>query len=508
MHSYIILNNRRPFTTLLLLVFVAFSGCEKLVDIPPPINTISDEAAYSTDVSAAAVLTGIYAIMSKPTTASIDLSSVVGQWTGLNSIPVLAGLSADELYLSVVGGFNQRLFFSNSLASSISDGGKSWNPLYNLVYRCNAAIEGLNASHTLSESVKQQLLGEARFLRAYYYFYLVNLFGPVPLATTTDYEQNSMLSRSAVTDVYKQMVDDLQQAQIDLSDQFLNGSVNGPTTERTRPNKWAAAALLARVYLYMGDYANAATQAGLVLDNSTLFELLPVNEVFLKNSREAIWQLQPTTSFWNTEEAKLFILSPTAGFNAEMNPYYLNPRLVNTPEAGDARFIPGNWIDTVTIEGQLYSYAYKYKVNAINMDITSGTGTQLMTEYLMMMRLSEVYLIRAEARVQQGDLSGAIADLDKVRQRAGLPLIANTDPGINQSDLLDAILHERRVELFTEGGHRWFDLKRTGKVNEVMSVETPLKGGAWNSRETLYPLTRDELQKAPRLEQNPGYPEF
>ncbi|MBO9573350.1 MAG: RagB/SusD family nutrient uptake outer membrane protein, partial [Chitinophagaceae bacterium] len=430
------------------------------------------------------------------------------QWTGLYSIPILTGLSGDELYLSAVGGPTQRLFFSNSLASNISDGGKNWNPLYNLIYRCNAAIEGLTASETLSARVKQQLLGEARFLRAYYYFYLVNLFGPVPLATSTDYERNTMLPRTTVTEVYKQVVDDLQQAQAELSDQFLNGSVNGPTTERIRPTKWAAAVLLARVYLYMGDHANAATQADLVLENSTLFELSPINDVFLKNSREAIWQLQPTTSFWNTEEAKIFIISPAGGFNAEMNPYYLNPRLVSSPEAGDARFVPGNWVDTVTIEGQLCSYAYKYKVNGINMDISPSTGTELMTEYLMMLRLAEVYLIRAEARVQQGDLSGAIADLDKIRHRAGLPLIADTDPGISQSDLQDVILHERQVELFTEGGHRWFDLKRTGKVNEVMSIETPLKGGTWDSREALYPLTRDELQKAPRLEQNPGYPEF
>ncbi|MBO9573539.1 MAG: hypothetical protein J7497_15225, partial [Chitinophagaceae bacterium] len=162
MHSYIIPHNRRPFTTLLLLALITCISCEKLVDIPPPINTISDQAAYSTDVSAAAVLTGIYAIMSKPTP---EAGISAGQWTGLESIPVLTGLSADELYLSAVGGPTPRLFFSNSLVSSINTGGKSWNPLYNLVYRCNAAIEGLSASKTLSESVKQQLLGEARFLR-------------------------------------------------------------------------------------------------------------------------------------------------------------------------------------------------------------------------------------------------------------------------------------------------------------------------------------------------------
>jgi len=119
--------------------------------------------------------------------------------------------------------------------------------------------------------------------------------------------------------------------------------------------------------------------------------------------------------------------------------------------------------------------------------------------------LGEQCLIRAEARAQQGNLNGAISDLDIIRKRAGLPLIANTNPGISQSVLLTAILHERQVELFTEWGHRWLDLKRTNNVDGVMNTVTTQKGGTWNSDWQWYPITLSELQTAPNLVQNEGY---
>ena len=126
----------------------------------------------------------------------------------------------------------------------------------------------------------------------------------------------------------------------------------------------------------------------------------------------------------------------------------------------------------------------------------------------MVLRLGEQYLIRAEARARLGsNLSGAIGDLDKIRSRAGLPLIATTNPGITQPALIDKIMHERQVELFSEFGHRWFDLKRTNTVDAVMNVVTPLKaaGAPWQPYQALYPIPITELQKAPNLTQNPGY---
>jgi hypothetical protein len=124
----------------------------------------------------------------------------------------------------------------------------------------------------------------------------------------------------------------------------------------------------------------------------------------------------------------------------------------------------------------------------------------------MVLRLGEQYLIRAEARAQQGKVTGAGSaeeDLDAIRTRAGLsPTTAST-----QAQMLDAILQERRVELFAEWGHRWLDLKRTNTIDQVMSVVAPSKGGVWESYKALYPIPFNELLLNPKLKpQNPGYP--
>jgi hypothetical protein len=127
---------------------------------------------------------------------------------------------------------------------------------------------------------------------------------------------------------------------------------------------------------------------------------------------------------------------------------------LGTFEPGDQRAVFGNWVDT-TIYNKTSTtydtipYSFKYKIYAS----PGVTSVSAMTEYFMVLRLGEQYLIRAEARARAGNnLAGAIDDLDKIRGRAGLPLIASTDPGISQSTLIDTIMHERQVELFCEWG--------------------------------------------------------
>ncbi|HTF30713.1 MAG TPA: RagB/SusD family nutrient uptake outer membrane protein, partial [Flavitalea sp.] len=150
------------------------------------------------------------------------------------------------------------------------------------------------------------------------------------------------------------------------------------------------------------------------------------------------------------------------------------------------------YTDTVSNPHIEYYYPYKYK---------SATLDDPITEYATVFRLGEQYLIRAEARAQQGDILGATDDLNTIRARAGL---GNTAATI-QSDLLAAILHERRVELFTEWGHRWFDLKRTASVDAVMNLVTPQKGGTWSSNWAWYPIPDGELRANKNLVQNVGY---
>ena len=269
--------------------------------------------------------------------------------------------------------------------------------------------------------------------------------------------------------------------------------------ERVRPTKWAAAALLARVYLYIGDYANAETQATIVTNNSTYYGLLSdLNSVFLRNSKEAIWQLQPINNAGrsNTGEGILFIL-PNTGPNTSSYPVYLSNYIVNSFETGDQR--KAKWVGSVTPTPpgtNTYFYPNKYKIGAVNTTVQ---------EYPMVMRLAELYLIRAEARAQQNNTTGAVADLNAIRLRAGLPDYSGSTA---QTSLLSAILHERQVELFTEWGHRWLDLKRTGTLNAVMGAPggvCAVKGGSWSINSQLFPIPFSELQKDPNLVQNVGY---
>ncbi|HCO85286.1 MAG TPA: RagB/SusD family nutrient uptake outer membrane protein, partial [Arenibacter sp.] len=123
------------------------------------------------------------------------------------------------------------------------------------------------------------------------------------------------------------------------------------------------------------------------------------------------------------------------------------------------------------------------------------------SEYSMVLRLAEQYLIRAESRAMQGNISGAIADVDVLRSRAGLDLINDIEPEINKEGLLNIISEERKLELFSEWGHRWFDLKRTGKASQVLMPLKPL----WQETDVLFPIPQVELDKNQNLHQNVGY---
>lgn len=493
----------KTYSTLLIaLTFSVFlSACKKLVEVDPPITNVSSSTVYTSDASAISAITGLYTRMS------------TGVTTGNTGISYLCGLSADDftLFSGVTVTSANALYYRNQLNSvSPAAGAEFWSSIYPFIYWCNAAVEGLTASSTLTTAVKQQLLGEARFLRALNYFYLVNLYGDVPLILSPNYSDNIAMGRSPKAQVWQQIIIDLTAAQGLLSGSFLDGTLVKITTERVRPTNWAATALLARAYLYTGDYAKAEAQATTVINNSSLFGLVPFlnttttpvtqNDVFQKNSLEAIWQLQATIAGHNTEDAFLFQL-PSTGPSTS-NPVYLSSALLASFETGDQRRLNRNWVDSVKVGSSIYYFPSKYRYNTY--PAVNGTYPSP-SEYLMVLRLAEQYLIRAEARAQQNNISGAQSDLNMIRQRAGLP----STTALTQSALLTTILHERQVELFTEWGHRWLDLKRTGAIDSVMNTATRNKTAnavSWNTNQQLNPIPVNDILYNPNLVQTQGYP--
>jgi hypothetical protein len=485
------LNEKIALSVLCIGILIVFNGCKKLVEVEPPVTSTTGSNVYTSDATAAAVLTGIYLKMSSNSYAT-------GASSTSNHLSLLLGLSADELTLFDLNNTAKLAYYRNALSASSSIGIETWNNIYPVLFICNSAIESLTKNDFLTPAVRQQLLGESKFVRAFCYFYLVNLYGDVPLILTTNYTTNSLYSRTEKKQVYEQIISDLKDAEEYLTPNYVDGTLIKNTSERVRPNKWAAAALLARVYLYIGDYVNAEEKSTVVINNSSLFNLVALNGVFLKNSLEAIWQLQPTSSGFNTDDARLYVLSaPPTGINSS-HPVYLSSLLLNSFELNDQRKKNGNWINSFTDLTGTYYFSNKYKVAIQNTAITTPAG---MTEYLMVLRLGEQFLIRAEARAQQGNLTGATSDLNAIRERAGLTKkIATT-----QTDLISTIIHERQVELFTEWGHRWLDLKRTNAIDAVMGIVAPLKGGSWNKNWQLFPIPLYDLQNNQNLGQNDGY---
>lgn len=452
-----------------MLIAASTSSCERYLDLKPSSQMITRENVFNENATAIAAVVGMYEEL---------LNSNSFSSGGMRGIGALAGLSADEL-VNLAGNEDFVVYENNELTAENSVLRDSyWGWTYHIIYQANSVIEGLAASEGVTPDQIQQLTGEALFVRAYCHFYLVNLFGDVPLITTTDYKKNSVVTRTATADVYKQIIEDLLQAKQLLSETYL-------TSERVRPNKAVAGALLSRAYLYTENWEKAEEEASLLIGDPKYKIVSDPAKVFLLESTEAIWQLKPL--FGNTNEAETFILTYDPG-EYDLS---LNDALKNAFAAGDKRF--SNWVSSypTTTHGPVY-FPYKYK----------ATGSDQPTaEYSIVFRLAEQYLIRAEARAHLSDLSGAMDDVDTIRYRAGLPLIRTTQPGIGQAALLSAIEQERRLELFTEGGHRWLDLKRTGRANAVLG---PLKAD-WEEDDMLYPLPQIEINNNKHLTQNKGY---
>nr|WP_199078236.1 RagB/SusD family nutrient uptake outer membrane protein [Pedobacter sp. ASV19] len=452
---------------LMLGSFLLLDSCKKFIEVDPPKNQAELSRIFSDDQTANSAVVGLYYQM---VAGSLSI--------GNGGITLYTGLYSDEL-INTASNSVADPFRNNSLLSSNSTVRATfWTNPYKSIYQANAVLEGLDGSTTLSPGLRDQLKGEMLFIRALFYWYMLNLFGDVPLETATDYTINAVMPRTETTKVYDQIVADLLTAR-----QLL--APNYGTSVTTRPSKGAADALLARVYLYQGKWDLAEAMASEVI-GSNKYSLESLDNAFLSGSKETIYQISKSNG--NTAEGAVFVPSSTSVRPA----YTLSAFQMDAFEPGDNR--KTKWVKSNLVGGTQYPYPYKYKVRT----------TTPITEFYIVQRLAEVYLIRAEARAQQNKLSGAIEDTDLLRARAGLTnaLIKDTKPGIGQQELLSLIQKERQTELFAEWGHRYFDLKRTGKADEVLGVR---KAPNWQPTDKLFPIPYVEIQTNTFLTQNTGY---
>lgn len=441
------------------------SGCNQFIEVDVPPTRLLTQAVFDNEQTANSAVRGMY-------------SSLYTNFSSNMWIPFVPGLLADEI---VSSGNTWSEFYSNSLVPTVSLLSNIWRTPYGVINQANAIIEGL-IEGGIDEVAKNRLMGEALFVRAFCHFYLVNYFGDVPLIVHTDIQKTMAVGRTPTSEVYQQIISDLEQAKLFLPDTYTQYA-----NERVRATSHAASAFLARVYLYIGEWNKALENANSVIGKVDLYRLLNGEEfaqVFWKNNPEAIFQLQTYSGNGYTLQGNQFIPNSAVVIPA----YILTNETIGSFEVNDLRRV--NWIGSNEVNGIVYYYPRKYKQ-------TTGTITGPQGEYDSTLRLGEQYLIRAEAHAQMNNGSLALADLNFLRHRAGI----GDFEGSTVAEIILGIEEERRRELFCEWGHRWFDLIRTNRANSVLGNSKP----NWEPTDKLLPIPFQELSLNPLLNQNSGY---
>jgi hypothetical protein len=431
--------------TLFVLV-INLTSCKKFLDVQPS-DAVSDETTIVDKGSAENAVRGAYRALAGS-----------GYYGGTFQFDVL--MSGNVLTYTQ-SGTGQLQFQGHTLTADNNDLEAIWTAIYKTINITNHVITKVpNAvDYNLTPAYRNQLLGEAYFIRALCYFDLARTWGSVQifLTPTTKVQDKLGVKRSTQAEVYAQVLADLNQAETLLPN----------STVRDRASVKTVRALRARYYLYQSRWSLAEADATTLIADSTNYKLVkPYNTFFTKpNTTESIFELSFSTAYPNA----LF-----AGFKSGGN-YIANDSIkakLTTASVGGTRS------SLINVSGS--------KAFVVLYPTSNGSDPT----YLI--RLSEMYLIRAEARAQQNDLVGALSDLNAVRNRAGL---ANSTAS-TQADILLAIEDERRVEFAFEP-HRWFDLIRTDRAGVVL--------GATNTQKYVWPIPAPERFADPTLDQNPGY---
>jgi hypothetical protein len=418
------------------------TSCDSFLDVEPK-SSISDEQTIFDKASAETALRGVYNAVASSSYYGTTFQSIGYlsgdniQWTGSQS--------------QVQEFINHKVNAENATVSS------AWIAIYAAINRANQVIAKVPA-----------VTDEAYFLRALAYFDLARTWGGVPLITqpTSTPSENSGIRRSTQAETYAQVLKDL-----DAAEPLLGETVN--RYHATRKTVWA---LKSRYYLYQKDWAKAEEYATKVISDATNYKLLtPFNAFFANNARgteESVFEIfYNGTSEINDHRGQW--QPQTNGGTRQWAPNDAFVALVNDPLIG------GNRSTLVAKDNQSRWYGNLYY---------RSPGSD--PSYVI--RIAELYLIRAEARAQQAKLTDAASDVNAIRSRARL----GATPAATKDDLLLAIENERKIEFALEP-HRWFDLVRTGRAAAVLSITDPNR--------YLMPIPSVQLQTDKALEQNPGY---
>lgn len=432
------------------------ASCNKMLDIEPT-DAISNDLAISNKAGVEKALTGAY-----------DAFQNTGLY-GRNRI-ILGDLSADNLkWTGTTYDYYEIENNDVSIENSFIEG--MWAGAYDGINRVNNILYALPGIEDMTEAERNSFEGQALFMRALFHFNLLQYFGGVPVKTLPTLDLNNIdVPRNTPAEVYEQIIADLTAAESKLP---------GPgEMSEGRANSFSATALLARVYLTRfhaennSEYADLAFEkAGKVINEGGFSLANPYDALFTGDSKERIFKIVFAVQDRN-RLAEYFFPRTLAG-RYEIAP---SDEVMASYDPADSLRSKSSF----TADSVGNPYGYKYR------DLSGGSDA------VLVIRLAEMYLIRAEALAYSGgDISTIRENLNIIRSRAGLPdITANS-----YDELKLAIENERRWEFAFEG-HRWFDLVRTKRATTLLGID---------ENHTLFPIPLSEMTTNKLMEQNPGY---
>jgi hypothetical protein len=464
-----------------------------------PLDAISTENFFQTESDAVAAINGAYQPLQWPKLYNMRI------WT----TDIMAGNSI----VGAGGGDDGRETQDNANFVTTTD-----NPgvldLYRGpapgILRCNLILQKVPAMD-INEELKNRILGEAKFLRAHYYFILVRLFGDVPLITEPQNPGDDLRpARTPKAEVYKLIIKDLEEAieQLPKRETYAGADVG-------RASKGAATGMLAKVYLTLGDwenvvkYTNDVTALGYTLNPRYEQNFDPL----VKNTPESLFEVQyfgkTNADFWSNENQASWLSTFTGPRNADMvaGGYGWNQptqEFVEAYEEGDLRKdVTVLYEGGPAFDGQEYKSSYSitgYNLRKFLVSKTVAPAYDASPMNFPVLRYADVLLMKSEALNELGRTGEAEVPLNEVRRRAGLEEVQ----GLGQAEFREKVLHERRMELAFEG-QRWFDLIRVNNGQYALDFLHSIGRVNASTKHLLFPIPQKERDANPNLTQNPGY---
>lgn len=483
----------------IVLLAISLVGCKKYLD-KAPLDSINTSNYYQTAEDAINAVNAAYQPLQRAKLYNMRMwtsdiyagNSVVGAGGGTDGIETVqeANFTTDP---------------SNAGVLDLYRG-----PYPGILY-CNLVVQNIPGIK-MDTTLRNRIIGEAKFLRANYYFILVSFFGDVPLILKPQTPSDNLYpARTPKAQVYESIIQDLQDAITLLPPKSsYTGSDVG------RASKGSAVGMLAKVYLTLGQYdkvvplCQQVTALGYTLNTNYADNFNPAT----KNSNESLFEVQysgaTTYGFWDDLNQS----SWTSPYMGPRNTTFVGggygwnqptQEFVNSYEAGDLRKdLTILYQGCPDFYGNTYQSSYSttgYNVRKFLVPTSVSAQYNTSAEDFPVLRYADVLLMEAESLNELGQTSQAEAPLNLVRNRAGLP---NITSGLSKDAFRTAVLHERRMELAFEG-QRWFDLIRINGGQYGIDFLHSIGKTNVTSKNLLMPIPQVEMDANPNLVQNPGY---